>query len=701
MPLLSRHRIVLPVVWVIAAAYLFAGYDRGWIEHDAGTLGQIAERVLDGEMPHRDFDDPYTGGLSYLHAAGFAVLGTSLHSLRVMLVAWTLVFLPAVYAIAVRAVPAWGAGLIALLCLAWSVPNYYEAMPSWFNLFCAAFGTLALLKHIETGRLRWVFVAGLWGGVSFLFKSVGLYYVAAVLLFLVYREQSLSSRDDEDGPNLGYSAFVALGLLAFLAALGNLVGGFAGSLMRHHESNPAGFETLAGSRFGSLAMLALQFALPAIACTVLLLRNEWRLRRLTGKPRWIRLTRLGLPFLAGAALPVAAFLVPYLVAGGLGTWFEGVFVKPLQRLDDSAHPLPPLGTIWTAIPLAALLAWPAVRARLTASRTDGFAGTSTAAPLPEAESSAPPSPTAASSVSTEGGPLRDLQVAAMVLAVAVAGVIVAVGSAVTIYASVWHSMRHALPFVVLAGCAALWSRNRQANGELDSRTRQKLFLVLAMAALVSLVQIPQAWGVYFCYAAPMIVLAAAFVVSTQPFAPRRVFAWLAVFYLAFAATWMNRNDVRRLPDGYHPVEEYAPLAMERGGIRVPRAHAEIYGELVKLVQSHSPDGSFFFATPDAPQAYFLCAQKNPTRTLFDLFDDDWNRPRGRAARLARVLDAHDVRVAILSYRAEFSIVVRDGIVSPAHDDILKLVRSRFPNVKLVTFPGSDGGARPPAFEVRW
>lgn len=687
--LVTRHRIVLPVVWLISTGYVLAGYDRGWIEHDAGALGQIAERVLDGELPHRDFDDPYTGGLSYLHAAGFAVFGASLHSLRVMLVLWTLAFVPAAYAIAARVVPAWAAGLVALLCLAWSVPNYYEAMPSWFNLFCAAFGTLAFLKHIETGRLRWVFVAGLCGGVSFLFKSVGLYSIAAGLLFLVYREQSLSSRDDDDGSNLGYSVFVALGLLAFWAVLGNLIAGFAGSLIRHHQSNPAGFDSLAGSRFGSIAMLLLQFALPAGACVALLLRNEWRLRRRAGKPRWIRLMRLGLPFLAGAVLPVAAFLVPYLVAGGLGEWFVGVFVQPLQRLEDSAYPLPPLGTIWTAIPLAALLAWPAIRARFTASRADDPARARSIASLPAAESSSP----VASSAAAEGGPLRDLQVAAMFLAAAAGGVIVAVGSAETIYASVWNSMRHALPFVVLAGCAVLWSRNRYANGEVDPSTSQKLFLALAMASLVPLVQIPQAWGIYFCYAAPMIVLAAAFVVAAQRFAPRRIFAWLAVFYLAFAVTWMNRNDVRRLPDGFHPVEQYAPLAMERGGIRVPRSHAEMYGELVEIVQAHSPEGGFIYATPDVPQAYFLSARRNPTRTLFDLFDDDWNRPDDRAVRLARALDERGVRAAVLSRRGEFSRIV--------HDEVVALLRSRYPNAKRVASPGPNPSARPPAFEIRW
>jgi len=50
--------------------------------HDEGTLGQAAERVLQREMPHRDFEDPYTGGLSYLDALVFRLLGPNLIGLR-------------------------------------------------------------------------------------------------------------------------------------------------------------------------------------------------------------------------------------------------------------------------------------------------------------------------------------------------------------------------------------------------------------------------------------------------------------------------------------------------------------------------------------------------------------------------------------------------------------------------------------------
>ena len=47
-----------------------------------GTLAQSAERILAGELPHRDFVERYTGGLSYLNAFAFRVFGVQLLAMR-------------------------------------------------------------------------------------------------------------------------------------------------------------------------------------------------------------------------------------------------------------------------------------------------------------------------------------------------------------------------------------------------------------------------------------------------------------------------------------------------------------------------------------------------------------------------------------------------------------------------------------------
>ena len=66
-----RRWRILAIVWLFAGWYGYTGLDRGWVPHDEGQFAQAADRILAGEMPHRDFDEMYTGGLSYLNAAAF------------------------------------------------------------------------------------------------------------------------------------------------------------------------------------------------------------------------------------------------------------------------------------------------------------------------------------------------------------------------------------------------------------------------------------------------------------------------------------------------------------------------------------------------------------------------------------------------------------------------------------------------------
>src|SRR6266540_213585 len=187
------RRFVLLLVWLVSAVYVFPFRLRGWIPTDEGAFGHSAERVLNGEMPHRDFPEIYTGGLSYWNALALRVFGLRLTSIRLALFICFLAFVPAVFAIASRFGSPLLSGLITLLAVVWSLPNYFAGSVSWYNLFLATWGTLALLRHVETGRRRSLFLAGALAGISCLFKVIGAHFIAASLLFLVYRERDLSA----------------------------------------------------------------------------------------------------------------------------------------------------------------------------------------------------------------------------------------------------------------------------------------------------------------------------------------------------------------------------------------------------------------------------------------------------------------------------------------------------------------------------
>src|SRR5438046_2028552 len=94
--------LALGVAWALSAALAAHYLKRGWWPHDAGTLAQSAERVLHGELPHRDFDETFTGGVTFLHALAFWVFGTNLDSLRFVLFTFLIAWVPALHYVASR-----------------------------------------------------------------------------------------------------------------------------------------------------------------------------------------------------------------------------------------------------------------------------------------------------------------------------------------------------------------------------------------------------------------------------------------------------------------------------------------------------------------------------------------------------------------------------------------------------------------------
>jgi len=151
-------------------------------------------------------------------------------------------------------------------------------------------------------------------------KSPGLYYVAGVLLFLVFREKSLSrpaavpSQADSLQANArprstAYVFFVALSLLLFLLVLARTV------LPRGGVSEFLHFV------FPALAVCGLRLRVPPSSSSF---------------SRFRCLFSMALPFLAGAALPVAAFFVFYWRHAALHPLLNGLLVAPFRRVADAS-----------------------------------------------------------------------------------------------------------------------------------------------------------------------------------------------------------------------------------------------------------------------------------------------------------------------------------------------------------------------------
>ena len=341
----AASRAVPAVGLVGGAVFVASQLNHGWVPWDDGTLAQSAQRVLLGELPHRDFAELYTGGLSFLNAGVLWLTGGNLFWLRAPMFLLFLAYLACVYLIARRFASPTVATLAALFAVAWGPPVYP--------------GRHAVLVHALPRRDR----------------------------RLLPRE---ASRDRPPGLAVrGGCRRRALHLLQDHRRLVRAGGrgvprvpraGTAGRVRARNEGSAARVARrvvfvavpVVSALFVGAVLAeklgpaeAVNLLLPVVAICAL---TVWRGFRRDGEGAGSLASLFGsaLPFLAGVTLPILLLAAPYLATGSLGDLYTGLFVTPRGRLES--------GYYGTAAPVAFVFAVPvlvvllALRKRTRAAR---------------------------------------------------------------------------------------------------------------------------------------------------------------------------------------------------------------------------------------------------------------------------------------------------------------------------------------------
>jgi hypothetical protein len=585
----TRSALIAGVLtWSVCAAYLLPFVNRGWFAHDDGLLGHTAERVLNGELPHRDFDACYTGGLASLHAFSFHIFGINLSTMRWLLYGASLAFIPFLYLIALRCCSPVMAGLVTLTCFAWSVPNYFAAMPSWYILFLTVAAIYCLIRFSESNSRYALLLAGICCGLAMLAKINGLFSVAACLLFILYHNQSRSSVAASDVRS-GLVGWATSGICLAYCTLVFL-------LLRR------GLD--AGTLINLLA--------PNIAVGVFLSWNEWANGRGQFSDRSRLLVKDVSVYVAGVALPVMLFVIPYIATDSLPDLAYGLFVLPQKRFEwvATAEPFPPSLLLVVLVPLALLLL-----SRL---------------------------------MCPDVNPVLHRRLMVSVLCVLVAAT--SAMSVATIYNLAWSCIRLSAPLAVLVTAIVLVRHSKS----IPDKSRKTLVLLMLAAAALSLIQFPFAARIYFCYSASIIIL---MVVYLQSLSGRSGLACQTVFlvFLLSFAVWSQSNHYAYCAYPVRdegPVRKLATMELERGSLVLESGIAACYQELVDVIQRHTREGDSIFAAPDCPEVYFLANRRNPTRTMYDLFDPV--RPEDRARQVMEMLVREDISVVVVNMSPAFS-----------------------------------------------
>ena len=524
-----RPLLLMAVVCLASVVLLASRLHTGFLPQDDPALGQLAERTLHGELPNVDFHDDFTGGLSYLDALALRMFGVRMISPRIMLLLFFVPWIASVWYIASRIASPLNAALVTLLAAVWSVPVYPTPFGSWYNLYFATFGTVALFRYIQTRRRHWLFWAGICGGLSFVAKIFALYFFAAAALFFIFDEQDECAHNAASRTTWSpYSIFVSAGLVAFVLALVKLIrsGG-------------------SGRSFGTSLPLYYHFVLPAAALSLLLILREWSMPPTASLARFRALGWRTGYFAIGVMIPIAIFLMPYWHRHAVAKLVANLMLSS-ARLEHTSFSPPGNSVALLCLPLLLVL-WANTAYRGSRARAVTIAS---------------------------------LSIVLGLLLVAVRGHLLASGL-------VFFSMSQLLPLLVVIGTIVLF------RGRGDEAAGERQLLLLAVAATLALFQFPIAAPIYFCLVAPFVWLAVTAVGEATADSRQglSLLVPVLVFYLLFGLFVIIPGQFYRSYFDNRP--EAALTLPRAQGFIGDKAMVEIYEQAVPEVLRHAGDAPIY------------------------------------------------------------------------------------------------------------
>ena len=137
------------LLFAISVLYLRLFYNYTILYIDEGIILQGAQRILQGQVPYRDFFSYFTPGSYYWMAALFKVFGSSILVARAALMVYGGVFSSVTYLLARRVCSRWNAGLAALPTLIVCLPYRFVALHSWDSTLWALLALYCAVRWLE------------------------------------------------------------------------------------------------------------------------------------------------------------------------------------------------------------------------------------------------------------------------------------------------------------------------------------------------------------------------------------------------------------------------------------------------------------------------------------------------------------------------------------------------------------------------
>jgi hypothetical protein len=284
----------LLLVVMTSTVVMIAYHNRFWAPADEGNYAHVAERLLSGQVLHRDIQDVHAGYINFVNAAAFSLFGVRMVSMRYPLALLTIIQAGLMFTVLRRGgVAAALIGGLALTSL--SFVQFLNPTPNWYTLFLTV-ATIAWLAWNQVNPRRRHVVTGFLVGTAFLFRQLtGVFLASGILVYLLM---------EKPGAGASGAPRLARAMLA-LIAIGN-----AWYILR--VTDPVGWVL-----FGVWPLALVLWA--------------WVRTRRSDREVLALLRHLAI----GGIVSALPLLVYHLVHGSLGDWFRDTF--------GTAMALPTLG----------------------------------------------------------------------------------------------------------------------------------------------------------------------------------------------------------------------------------------------------------------------------------------------------------------------------------------------------------------------
>ncbi len=186
-PFSSLTKDFLAIIFSLIAAVVAVRFTLPYsaFPYDDGLMAQMAERVLNGETPHVDFAETYSGGLTFYHAWLFKTFGMSFKVLRLGLVPIFLIYVLACYVVCRNFLSPFISLCIVVLCIVYGPSQYWAPLPSRYLPCLAMIECAALSLFRCKENYIWLLVAGLVAGIACIIKITGILFVFPIIILLI------------------------------------------------------------------------------------------------------------------------------------------------------------------------------------------------------------------------------------------------------------------------------------------------------------------------------------------------------------------------------------------------------------------------------------------------------------------------------------------------------------------------------------